>query len=68
MKSEIEKVWSDWEDRCLELEDLKQQAEFKLNESEVRIRDLNKTVTGLRREAKDLREGGEQARQELKII
>jgi hypothetical protein len=56
VKTEIERVWTDWEDRCAELEDLKQQAEFRLNESEVRIRDLNKTINHLKKEAKDHRD------------
>ena len=68
VKTEIERVWSDWEDRCTELDDLKQQAEFRLNESEARVRDLSKSIINMKKEAKDHRELADQARQELKIV
>lgn len=68
VKTEIERVWTDWEDRCTELDDLKQQAEFRLNESEARVRDLSKSIINMKKEAKDHRELADQARQELKIV
>ena len=68
MKSEIEKVWQDWEEKCGDLEEQNKKLEFKANESEMRNRELNKSIHSLKREGKEYREISEQARSELRII
>jgi hypothetical protein len=44
VKTELERAWSDWEERCRDIEEQKTQAEFRLQESDTRVRDLTKQL------------------------
>ena len=44
VKTEFERAWSDWEERCRDIEEQKTQAEFRLQESDTRVRDLTKQL------------------------
>jgi chromosome segregation ATPase len=68
VKTELERAWSDWEERCRDIEEQKSLAEFRLQESENRLRDLSKQLQTAKRELKEIRELGDQSKQELKIV
>ena len=42
VRGEIEKVWTEWEDRCNDIEDSNKQLEFKISEYENKNRELQK--------------------------
>jgi hypothetical protein len=42
VKSELERVWADWEERCGELEGEKRDLEYRLGEAEGRVREVGK--------------------------
>lgn len=53
VKTELERAWQDWEERCRDLEDQKTQVDFRLQESENRVRDLTKQLQQAKREGRD---------------
>lgn len=68
VKSEIERVWQDWEERCASLERDKQNTEFRLQEAEVKVKELQKGSLQHKKEARELRDLCDQAKQELKVV
>lgn len=68
VKSEIERVWQDWEDKCADLEDQRGKLELRAQDAEARGRELAKALAGLKREGKEQRELAEQARAELRMV
>ena len=68
VKSEIERVWQDWEDKCADLEARRAQAQAQAELAEARARDLGQKSQGLKREAREAREAMEQARAELRVL
>lgn len=62
MKTELERAWSDWEERCRDIEDQKTQSDFKLQESENRVRDLTKQLQNAKRELRETRDLGDQSK------
>lgn len=44
VKTELERAWSNWDERCRDIEEQKTQAEFRLQESDTRVRDLTKQL------------------------
>ena len=68
VKSEIERVWAEWEDRCQELEAENKQLEFRLSELELRAAEKDKSLALAKKEAKALKTQVDAGAHETRVL
>lgn len=68
VKSEIEKVWNDWEDRCGQLEAEKRQLEYRLDDSDLKVKELCQSLQQIKKENKQMKMAIEEREQEIRVI
>jgi len=68
VKSEIEKVWTEWEERCAELEAENKALDFKLHQLDHQCADLQKAAAHAKKEAKALKTKVDDRAHEIKVL
>ena len=68
MKTEVERVWTEWEERLREAEEERAKVEISMEEKDVKIKGFKEEVGEKKREIKELKELVEKARMELKVV